>query len=115
MKFQTAKGTITVNPEVFAQIGGYAASNCFGVKGMAKRGMADGIVSLLKNEMMSKGVKIYFTEGQVSIDLHIAVEHGININAVCESIMGEVRYVVERYTGIKVLNVRVYVDSIMTD
>ena len=115
MKFQTAKGTIRINPEVFAQIGGYAASNCFGVKGMAKRSMADGIVSLLKNEMVSKGIKVYSTDGQVSIDLHIVVEHGININAVSESIMGEVRYVIERYTGVKVQKVRVYVDSIMTD
>ena len=49
--------------------------------------------------------------GTVSIELHIIVENGVNLMAVCRSIMGEVRYVVSKTTGVKVQNVDVCVDS----
>ena len=51
----------------------------------------------------------------VKIDLHIAVEHGVNIATVCRSIIGEVRYHVERLTGVDVKNVDIYVESIKAD
>ena len=51
----------------------------------------------------------------VNIDLHIAVEHGVNIATVCRSIIGEVRYHVERLTGVDVKNVDIYVESIKAD
>ena len=51
----------------------------------------------------------------MSIDLHLAVEHGINIATVCRSIIGEVRYHVERLTGIDVKNVDVYVEAIRAE
>ena len=51
----------------------------------------------------------------MNIDLHIAVEHGVNIATVCRSIIGEVRYHVERLTGVDVKNVDIYVESIRAD
>ena len=115
MTIQNDKGLIDISNEVFTVISGSAATNCFGVKGMAYRNMKDGFVSMLKRENMSKGVKVSFEEGQVSIELHIVVEHGVNITVVCQSIMTEVRYIVERLTRVKVKNVNVCVDSIMVD
>lgn len=115
MTIQNDRGMIDISNEVFTVISGSAATNCFGVKGMAYRNMKDGFVGLLKKENMSKGVKVSFEEGQVSIELHIIIEHGVNITAVCQSIMTEVRYIVERLTRVKVKNVNVCVDSIMVD
>ena len=48
VKHQTEKGQITVNSGVINSIVGMAASNCFGVKGMAVRSMTDGLVHLLR-------------------------------------------------------------------
>ena len=115
MKLQTEKGIIGISPEVYAAISGYAAMNCFGVKGMAAGSMSDGIVQLLKKEFMTKGVKVSFEGVLANIELHIVVEHGVNITAVSKSIMNEVRYVVERYTGTTVNRINIYVDSIMSD
>ena len=85
----------------------------FGVKGMAYRSMTDGLVHLLRREAMSKGVKVTYNEdGTVSIELHIIVENGVNIATVCRSIMGEVKYVVTKNTGVEVREVNVFVDSI---
>ena len=57
----------------------------------------------------------FLVVGGVNIDLHIAVEHGVNIATVCRSIIGEVRYHVERLTGVDVKNVDIYVESIKAD
>ena len=51
----TDKGTISVSSHVYTKIAGIAATNCFGVKGMAFRSMTDGLVHLLRKEAMSKG------------------------------------------------------------
>ena len=81
-------------------------------KGQAVRSKTDGLVHLLKRESMAKGVKVYYNEdGTVSIELHIIVENGVNLVAVCRSIMSEVRYVVSKTTGVEVKSVDVCVDS----
>ena len=112
MRFQNDKGEIQISSEVFTTITGAVATSCFGVKGMAARSKKDGLVHLLKRESMAKGVKVYYNEdGSVSIELHIIVENGVNLIAVCRSIMSEVRYVVSKATGATVASVDVCVDS----
>ena len=113
LKFHSEQGEISVSSAVFSNITGMAATNCFGVKGMAYRSMTDGLVRLLRREAMSKGVKVtYNDDNTVSIELHIIVENGVNIATVCRSIMGEVKYVVSKNTGVEVRDVNVCVDSI---
>ena len=110
IKVQTGQGEITISSAVFTTITGAAATNCFGVKGMAYRSMTDGLV---QREAMSKGVKVTYNEdGTVSIELHIVVENGVNIATVCRSIMSEVKYVVTKNTGVEVREVNVCVDSV---
>ena len=58
IKVPTEQGEITISDAVFTTITGAAATNCFGVKGMAQRSMTDGLVHLLRPEAMSKGVKV---------------------------------------------------------
>ena len=113
MTIKTDLGYIDITNEVLAGIAGYAASSCFGVKGMTIRSMSDGLAHLLGLENQSRGVKVTeAVDGGVNIDLHIAVEHGVNIATVCRSIMGEVKYVVSKNTGVEVRDVNVCVDSI---
>lgn len=113
-KISTAQGEINVNSGVYTSIAGMAASNCFGVKGMAVRSMTDGLVHLLRREAAQKGVLVTFhPDGAISIDLHIIVDHGVNIAAVGDSIISEVRYVVGKTTDTEVRAVNVYVDAIM--
>ena len=117
MKIPLEKGALHISADVFTAISGYAATNCFGVKGMASRGVQDGIVHLLRRENLSKGVKVSYQDdgNSVDIDLHIVVEHGINIPEVCRSMMQEVRYHVEKITGITVNSVNICIDSIVVN
>ena len=50
IKLNTDKGAISISSSVVANITGNAATNCFGVKGMAYRSMTDGLVHLLRKE-----------------------------------------------------------------
>ena len=107
-------GSVQVSTNVYVDIAGTAASNCFGVKGMAARSVKDGVYHLLRVESMGKGVRVEFNDDcSVSIDLHIMVDHGVNLNAVGASIISEVRYVVTKCTGTEVRDVNVYIDSMM--
>ena len=112
MHFKSDLGEITVSNAVFSNIAGMAATNCYGVKGMAFRSMTDGLVHLLRREAMSMGVRIIpHEEGDISIELHIVVEHGVNIAAVCRSIINQVRYMVSENTGASIRSIDVCVDS----
>ena len=114
MKLQTEKGIITISSDVFSNITGAAATNCYGVKGMAVRSTTDGLVHLLRLESMSKGVKVIYNDDKtISLELHIIVENGVNLKAVSRAIMSEVRYNVSRLTGVSVRNVDVFVDSMV--
>jgi len=105
-------GSVNISTAVYTDIAGTAASNCFGVKGMAARSVKDGVYHLLRMESASKGVKVTFHEDDsITIDLHIIVDHGVNLAAVGNSIISEVRYVVNKCTGTEVRAVNVFVDS----
>lgn len=107
-------GSVNISTSVYTDIVGTAATNCFGVKGMAARSVKDGVYHLLRKESMSKGVHVEFYEDDtISIDLHIMVDNGVNLNAVGSSIISEVRYVVTKCTGTEVRAVNVYIDSMM--
>ncbi len=117
MKTELQNGYLDISNDVLTAISGFAATSCFGVKGMAAASVSDGIVRMLRKESLSRGVKVTTgPDGLIDvIELHIIVRHGINIATVCRSIMSEVRYVVENLTGFKVKNVDVCVDSITVD
>lgn len=116
IRLSTDRGLIAVDTDVYTNIAGRAATNCFGVKGMAVRSMTDGLVHLLRREAMSKGVKVnFFDDGSISVDLHIIVDRGVNVSAIGEAIIGEVKYNVEKSTGTTVQAVNVFVDSISED
>lgn len=110
------KGIIDIASDVFSNIVGDAASSCFGVKGMASQSKESGVWQLLRRESMSKGVLVHYSEdGSVAVELHIVVDHGVNLSALCESIMSEVGYKVTAATGVPVNQVDVYIDSMNMD
>ena len=114
IRHNNENGSVNVSTSVYTDTAGTAASNCFGVKGMAARSVSDGVYHLLRKESVAKGVNVEFHEdGTISIDLHIIVDGGVNLSAVGNSIISEVRYVVNKCTGTEVRSVNVYVDSMI--
>ena len=113
---ENENGSVNVSTSVYTDIAGTAAINCLSVKGMVARSVSDGLYHLLRKESLGKGVKVEFHEdNSISIDLHIMVGNGVNLQAVGNSIIDEVRYMVEKCTGTTVRKVNVYIDSMMLD
>ena len=110
---ENENGSVIVSTNVYTDIAGTAAVNCLSVKGMVARSVSDGVYHLLRRESMGKGVKVDFNEDDtISIDLHIMVGDGVNLNAVGKAIIDEVRYMVTSTTGTEVKAVNVYIDAI---
>lgn len=113
VKIINTKGTVSIAGDVFTNIVGDTATRCFGVKGMAGRSEKGGL-QLLRRVDMSKGVVVNFNDdGSLSLELHIGVDHGVNMAAVSRSIIKEVSYKLQRSTGVPVKNVDVYIDTII--
>ncbi len=116
IRHENELGSIAVGNNVYTQIAGNAATNCFGVKGMAMRSMVDGLVHLLRRESMAKGVLVHVNDDEtISIDLHIMVDQGVNLPVLANSIISEVRYVVSKQTNTEVKEVNVLVDAMVID
>jgi len=116
IQFSAPQGDIHVLSDAITTLAGAAATSCFGVRGMAKRSMSDGLVHLLRREVMGKGVLVHYHEDNaISIDLHIVVNFGVNLKALTKSIMDEVRYKVETAVQVTVTSVNVYVDSMQVN
>ena len=114
IRHDTDNGSVNVSTSVYTDIVGTAATNCFGVKGMAARSVKDGVYHLLRMESVGKGVRVEFHEdNSISIDLHIIVDSGVNLTAVGNSIIEQVRYEVTKATGTEVRAVNVYIDSML--
>ena len=113
---ENENGSVNVSTSVYTDIAGTAAINCLSVKGMVARSVTDGLYHLLRKESVGKGVKVQFNEDDtITVDLHVMVGNGVNLNAVGNAIIDEVRYMVETCTGTKVRDVNVYIDSMMID
>ena len=111
---ENESGSVIVSTNVYTDIAGTAAINCLSVKGMVARSVSDGVYHLLRRESMGKGVKVEFHEDDtISIDLHIMVGDGVNLTAIGNAIIDEVRYMVEKCTGTQVRAVNVYIDSLV--
>ena len=116
IRHDNENGSVNISTSVYTDIVGTAASNCMGVKGMAARSVKDGVYHLLRKESMGKGVRVEFNEDDsISIDLHIMVGDGVNLNAIGNAIIEEVSYMVEKCTGTKVRAVNVYIDSLLIE
>jgi uncharacterized alkaline shock family protein YloU len=80
---------------------------------MVARSVKDGLFHLLRKEAMGKGVKVEMhDDNTVSIDVHIMVDSGVNMNAVGSSIISEVRYKVQSLTNTEVRDVNVFIDAL---
>ena len=113
IRHDNENGSVVVGTNVYTDIAGTAAINCMSVKGMVARSVTDGVYHLLRKESMGKGVKVEFhADNTISIDLHVMVGDGVNLNAVGKAIIDEVRYMVTSCTGTEVRAVNVFIDSI---
>lgn len=114
ISYETRIGTVSFSNNYFAKLIGEAVSSCYGVAGMAPQGSKQKLFGLLKGKIVpDMGVKVRGDINSITVDLHILVVYGMNINAIAKSITHKVKYTVMEATGISVKKVTVRVDGIV--
>ena len=103
-------GQVQIADEVIAIIAGTAAVETAGVY-MAGN-YTDSLVKLFGKKNLAKGVKVEVEEGEVTLELEVAVEYGVSIKKAAEEVQQKVVNAVETMTGLKVVAVNVNVAAI---
>lgn len=111
-QFTTDTGNITIDTDVIAKYAGLAAVDCFGIVGMAVVSMKDGWAKLLKRENLAKGIDVFVENDILYFDFHVIVSYGVSIATVADNLMSTVKYKVEKFTGMKVGAVNVFVEGV---
>jgi len=105
-------GRIEVFPSAVAAIAGHAALRCYGVSGMAARGLRDGVAELLRRESVDRGTDVVEVEGGLAVDLYVIVQYGMRISEVAHNIQETVKFEVERAVNVPVVEVNVNVQGV---
>ena len=112
-KLNTDLGQVLISPEVVAKYASETAYECFGIVGMAMVSMKDGLVRLLKRDSSTKGINVIIDEdNEITIDFHIIVVYGVYIATVTENLIQNVKYRVEKFTGMSVEKINIYVEGV---
>ena len=105
-------GRIEVFPSAVAAIAGHAALGCYGISGMATRGLRDGVAELLRRESVDRGVEVVEVPGGLTIDLYVIVQYGLRISEVAHNLQETVKFEVERAVNVPVVQVNVNVQGV---
>jgi uncharacterized alkaline shock family protein YloU len=105
-------GRIEVFPSAVGAIAAHAALGCYGITGMAARGLRDGVAELLHRGNVDRGVEVVDVEGGLVIDVFVIVQYGIRISEVAHNLQQAVRFEVERSVNVPVAQVNVNVQGV---
>ena len=118
VKIQNQLGKIDISNDVIATVVGGAATEIFGIVGMAsKNQIRDNLNEILKRDNYSKGVVVRQTDDGVVIDVYIIVGYGTKISEVCRNVQEKVKYNLDSMLEVtaKAVNVIVQGEKVIED
>ncbi|MBN2852747.1 MAG: Asp23/Gls24 family envelope stress response protein [Clostridia bacterium] len=104
-------GQLKVTDEVIAIIAGLATVEVDGVFSMSG-GLTGGIAEVLGIRNLSKGIKVDIKGEKVEVNIYIIAEFGARIPDVAWNIQEKVKKVVEKMTGMEIIEVNIHVQGI---
>ena len=108
----TKNGNVIIDMDVIAQYAGSVAVECFGIVGMAAISVKDGFFKLLKQDSLTRGIKVEMKDNQLILDFHVIVAYGVSIQAVASNLVSNVKYKVEEYTGFTIGKINIFVEGV---
>ena len=98
-------GRLTISRDAFAEIVAETALGCYGVVGLSA---GSRVGRLLRRE----GIGVEGDARGLRIELHVVVEHGLNLAEVAATVRSQVAYEVTRLTGFEVAAVEVIIQRV---
>lgn len=104
-------GKISVSKNYITETVRHAVCECFGVADVCNTNTFQTAISSITHGRLFKhrGVVIRKDKDRITVDLHIKVSYGTNIQTVVKSIIHNVRFTMEETAGIRISNVNVFV------
>ncbi|GEO66252.1 Asp23/Gls24 family envelope stress response protein [Levilactobacillus spicheri] len=113
VKIKTQYGTIDITNEVIATVVGGAATDNYGVVGMAsKNQLRDNVNDILRRENYARGVVVRQEDNGVAIDVYVIVSYGTKISEVSRNVQAKVKYNLETMLGVTANSVNVIVQGV---
>jgi uncharacterized alkaline shock family protein YloU len=98
-------GRLTIAREAVAEIVAETALGCYGVVALTAG-------SRVGRMFRREGISVDGPAAALRIELHVVVEHGLNLAEVAGTIRSQVAYEVERLTGLAVAAVEVVIQRV---
>lgn len=114
IKVANEMGEVLIDERVIAKLAGVSAMECYGLVGMVSKNTTSGLVKLLRNEHLNKGVEIQTLEDGIIIDLYVIIQFGTKISVVAENIINQVKFNIENQTGLEVKKVNLNIEGVKT-
>jgi uncharacterized alkaline shock family protein YloU len=109
----THLGNIEIDKEVIEQYAGSVAVECIGIVGMASVNVTEGLVRLLKKDKITNGISATVNSANsLTLDFHVIIAYGVSIHTVTENLISNVKYKVEKFTGLKVKKINIFVEGV---
>ena len=113
VKIQTPAGTIEITNDVIATVVGGAATDIYGIVGMAsKNQIKDNLNDILRRENYSRGVVVRQEDNGIAVDVYTIVSYGTKISEVSRNVQEKVKYNLETLLGVTANSVNVLVQGV---
>jgi len=98
-------GRLTISREAVAEIVAETALGCYGVVGLSAG-------TRVKRLFRREGISVDGDAQALRIELHVVIEHGLNLAEVASTVRSQVGYEVTRLTGLGVAAVEVVIQRV---
>ncbi len=105
-------GSLVVSEDVIADVAGHAALQCYGVVGMAAPNAVDGLVKLLPQSRLRRGIVVSSDDEGTLVSLYVILEHGVNINTVSTNLVDQVAFALKEFVRTPLKGVEIHVQGI---
>jgi uncharacterized alkaline shock family protein YloU len=100
-------GRLVISREAVGEIVAETALGCYGVVGLSAG-------TRVRRMLRREGISVEGDATALRIELHVVIEHGLNLAEVATTIRSQVAYEVERLTGLSVAAVEVVIQRVRT-
>jgi len=105
LTLELERGRLTIAREAVAEIVAETTLGCYGVVGLTAG-------SRVQRMFRREGISVDGDARSLRVEVHVVVEHGLNLAEVASTVRSQVAYEVERLTGLTVAAVEVVIQRV---
>ncbi|MCD8089797.1 MAG: Asp23/Gls24 family envelope stress response protein [Clostridiales bacterium] len=113
IKIVNNMGVISIDNDIIENLAAITALECYGIAGLAAKD--SGKAEILSEEDFDRAISLKFSGNSINIDIHVIVEYGAGIQSVGDNVIEAVKTKVGEYTGVKVVEVGVFIEGVAMD